>query len=81
MRYKKIQEVHDRDMCFLQIMSDNHSIVYNLQPENRYEVALLHRLDVFVNPLKFSITGFEIDSPSRTMLVNKTRSLGLGTKI
>ena len=62
-------------------MSENHSIVYNLQPENRYEVALLQGLDLFSNPIKLSITGFEIDSPAKTMLVNKTRSLGIGTNI
>ena len=39
---KKIKEKHDGDMCFLQLMLDDHAIVYNLQPENRYEVALVH---------------------------------------
>ena len=40
-------------------MIADHAIVYNLQPENRYEVALIHDILIFEDPIKFNMTGFE----------------------
>ena len=69
-RVKKIQEKHDRDLSLLQIMIDNHAIVYNLQPENKYEVALIDDIDAFANPINFCMTGFEMKTRNRTLTVN-----------
>ena len=62
-------------------MSGNHAIVYNLQPENRFEVALLHSMETFSDPVRFSITGFQINTKAKTMVVNNRRTMGIGTKL
>ena len=62
---KKVKEMHDRDMCLLQVMFEDHAIVYNLQSENRYEVALLYDILSFTDPTKFSMTGFELKSQAK----------------
>lgn len=48
---KKIKEAHDGDMSMLQLAFSNHAIVYNLQSENRYEVALIHDIETFTDPI------------------------------
>ena len=55
---KKVKEKHDGNMCLLQLMLDDHAIVFNLQPENRQEVALIHEIHTFSDPINFNMTGF-----------------------
>ena len=63
-------------MCLLELMLDNHAIVYNLQPENRYEVNLIHGIDKFDDPIKFAMTGFDYRSKEKSLIVNNSHSLG-----
>ena len=73
---KKIKEKHDRKMCLLELTFDNHAIVYNLQPENRYEVSLIHGIDKFSDPIKFAMTGFDFRSKEKSLIVNNSHTLG-----
>lgn len=57
---KKIKERHDGDMSMLQFLFEEHAIVYNLQPEKRFEVALIDKIETFGDPVLFSMTGFEV---------------------
>ena len=57
-RIKKIPEEVDGDMTLMQITIDNHGIVYNLQDENRYEIAIIGDIDSFDDPISFAHTGF-----------------------
>ena len=73
---KKIKEKHDRQMCLLELMYDNQAIVYNLQPENRYEVSLIHGIDKFSDPIKFAMTGFDYKTKEKSLIVNNSHTLG-----
>lgn len=77
LRKKKIREDHDGDLSLLQIMFDNHAIVYNLQPENKYEVAIMHNIDMYIDPIQFSMTGFFCDTKAKSLTVNHDNSLGV----
>ena len=57
-RIKKIPEEVDGDMTLMQITIDNHGIVYNLQDENQYEIAIIGDIDSFDDPISFAHTGF-----------------------
>ena len=59
LRTKKLKERHDGTMCLLQLTIDDHTIVYNLQENNRFEVATMHDIRNFTDPIKFAMTGFE----------------------
>ena len=49
----------------------NHAIVYNLQPENRFEVDLIYDMDDFLDPIKFCMSGFEYKTHAKSLVVNK----------
>ena len=76
LRMKKIKEKHDGDMCLVQLTVENHAIVFNLQPENRYEVALVQDIHTFQDPIKFAMTGYEFKTKRKRLVVNKNHSLG-----
>ena len=75
-RRKKIKEKHDGELCLMQLTVEKHAIVYNLQVENRYEVAMLYEFEEYRDPLKFSMTGFELCTPAKQYATNSTFSLG-----
>ena len=64
-------------MCLMQLMLEDHAIIYNLQPENRYEVLLIHEIENFDDPIKFGITGFNFVTLKKSLLVNKSLSFGI----
>ena len=52
--------------------------VYNLDEKDRYEVALVSRIDNFDdNPIVFGATGFFQLTPNRHMVCNRIHTLGL----
>ena len=79
----KIREEHDLDeyekASLLQLSVDDHEMVYNLKDSNFFEVQLLDDDNVFRDPIKFSMTGFECRKPYKSMMVNYNRSLGFQT--
>ena len=76
LRELKIKERHDGSMCLMQLTIDDHSIIYNLQTENRFEVALMHDIRNFTDPIKFGMTGFEFKTRAKSLEVNTNNSLG-----
>ena len=60
----------------MQLTIDDHSIIYNLQTENRFEVALMHDIRNFTDPIKFGMTGFEFKTRAKSLEVNTNNSLG-----
>ena len=76
LRTKKVKERHDGSMCLMQLTIDDHTIVYNLQEDNRFEVALMHDIRNFTDPIKFGMTGFGFSTRSKTVVTNNNNSLG-----
>ena len=76
LRTKKIKESHDGSLTLMQLTIDDHTIVYNLQENNRFEVALMHDIMNFTDPIKFGMTGFEFQTISKSLVVNQNNSLG-----
>lgn len=76
LRSKKVKEQHDGSMCLMQLTIDDHTIVYNLQEHNRFEVALLHDIRNFKDPIKFGMTGFEFQTRTKSLVTNNINSLG-----
>ena len=58
------------------MMVESHAIVYNLQSENRYEVALIKDIECFNDPIKFSMTGFNLKTRAKSFVVNQDCTLG-----
>lgn len=55
----------------------SHAIVYALQPENRYEVAILTELKDYLDPIGFGYTGFNINTSKVAQISNSDGSLCL----
>lgn len=53
LRTKKIPEEHDGDMSLVQFTTGSHGVIYNLQAQNRYEVAVIGDLQHFTDPISF----------------------------
>ena len=63
-------------MSLLQLTVLNSAIVYDLQPMNRFEIATLDKMDRWLNPVKFSATGFDCKLSYQTFAHNMDLSLG-----
>ncbi len=72
---KKIERFA-RFMSLLQLTVINNAIVYDLQPDNRIEVAMLENMESWSDPVKFSATGFDYIAKNKTMVVNAEQTLG-----
>ena len=55
---------------------NNSAIVFDLQAENRYEIATIDYLDNWLDPIKFSMTGFDCKIFSKAFSVNMEQNLG-----
>ena len=76
-RTKKVEEHHDGDLCLMQLTVENNAIVYNLQPDNRYEVDYLRDINSFQNPVLFSNTGFTLFTFNKTFETSLEHTIGL----
>ena len=61
----------------MQLTVENNAIVYNLQPDNRYEVDYLRDINNFQNPVLFSNTGFTLFTFNKTFETNLEHTIGL----
>lgn len=68
LRMKMPDESGEDELTLMQLTAGSNATVYNLQPDNRYEVALLMDMSVFRNnPLSFSNTGFVYNKNSTSL--------------
>ena len=75
LRMKKLERV-DQSMSLLQLTVIDNAIVYDLQPENKVEVAMIEQISQWTDPVKFSMTGFICQTKNKTLVVNRDQSLG-----
>ena len=75
LRMKKLERF-DQSMSLLQLTIIDNAIVYDLQPENKVEVAMIEQMSSWTDPVKFSMTGFECQTKNKKLVVNRDQSLG-----
>ena len=62
---------------FMQLTAGTQAVVFDLSSEDRTEVAMIHELDAFKDPITFSQTGFVYNTYQRAFDSNLHASLGV----
>ena len=65
------------DKTFMQLTAGTQAIVFDLSSEDRTEIAMIHELDAFKDPITFSHTGFVYNTCMRAFESNLHASLGV----
>ena len=74
---REIMENRKTHKTFMQLTAGTQAIVFDLSSEDRTEVAMIHELEAFKDPITFSHTGFVYNTYQRAFDSNLHASLGV----